>query len=183
MGSLTLITAQDFEKIAAVLGPCELVKGEVVRMSPGAFEHSFISGNAAVLLGQYAKSSGTGRMLTNEAGFVVEQAPDTVRGADVAFLSYRRLPKGAKLQGFLTVAPELILEILASEGSWGKIEEKVQEYHRFGVDLVWVADPKTRSVRVYPKDGEPALKQRDDELNAPSLLPGFACRVSELFQD
>jgi Uma2 family endonuclease len=124
-----------------------------------------------------------GRIIGNEAGVIVERGPDTVRGADVAYLSYRRIPKGKVWNGFLRKPPELIAEVLAADQPWKEMETKVAEYHAFGVDLVWVADPQTETVRVYPKGGRPSVLQRDGQLTAGDILPGFSCKVSEFFAD
>ncbi|HLA76855.1 MAG TPA: Uma2 family endonuclease, partial [Vicinamibacteria bacterium] len=62
-------------------------------MSPGGFERSRITGRAFFLLESHNRRLNLGRVLTNEAGVVVRRHPDTVRGADVLFISFRRLPK------------------------------------------------------------------------------------------
>jgi Uma2 family endonuclease len=38
------------------------------------------------------------------------------------------------------------------DGGWQEILEKVSEYLRMGVDLVWVIDPKAQPVHVYRKE-------------------------------
>jgi Uma2 family endonuclease len=179
----TLLTAEDFAKIAPLLGPCELVKGEIVHMAPGGLEHSEVSTNITLLLGVYVRRKRLGRVLSNEAGIVVAKDPDTVRGADVAFISYERLPKGQRFRSFLRHRPELVVEVLGEDQSWEKMNEKVADYHAFGVDLVWVADAHTETVRVYPKGGEPLVRQRNEELSGGELLPGFSCKVADFFTD
>ena len=41
-----------------------------------------------------SKRADLGRVVTNDSGIVTQRDPDTVRGADVAYYSYARLPKG-----------------------------------------------------------------------------------------
>jgi hypothetical protein len=90
MGATTLIRADDFARVAPVLGPCELVKGEIVRMSPGGVRHHQITARVAFLLERQNQSAPSGRVLAGEAGILVARGPDTVRGADVAFISFDR---------------------------------------------------------------------------------------------
>src|SRR5688572_23638461 len=93
MRTSTLLRAEEFARVSEVLGPCELVNGEIIPMSPGGLRHSEITGKAYFLLAEYNRMTRLGRVLTGEAGFIVRRGPDTVRGADVAFISYQRLPQ------------------------------------------------------------------------------------------
>jgi Uma2 family endonuclease len=183
MRTATLLTAEDFARVAPILGPCELVRGEIVPMSPGGVRHSLVTGNAFRLLDAHCRPRGIGRVLTGEAGVIVARGPDTVRGADVAFISYDRLPKDAVLEdGFLSQAPELIIEVLGKDTSWAKIEKKIAEYHRHGVDLVWVLDPQTLTLRAYPRTESPQLFRDDDVVSADPHVGGFTARVEVFFE-
>lgn len=183
MKTLAPIKADDFARIAAVLGPCELVEGEIVPLAPAGMEHSEVTMRILLALVAWNRQAKKGRVLTNEIGLVVKEDPDTVRGADVLFISYKRLPAAEKWKGFLRHKPELVVEILSADVSWKKMEEKVAEYHAFGVDLVWVADPQTQSVRLYPKGKASRVLHGQDELAGGHLLPGFRCKVVEFFVD
>ncbi len=78
-------------------------------------------------------------------------------------------------------SPLLVVEVLGHDESWSRIETKIAEYHAFGVDCVWVADPHTCTVRIYPRGAEPGLLAVDAALDGGMLLPGFHCQVAELF--
>lgn len=115
---------------------------------------------------------------------MVRSAPDTVRGADVLFISYGRLQAAEDWEGFLRHPPELVVEVFSKDDSWKKMEEeKIADYHAFGVDVVWVVDPQTRTVRLYPRAGEPSILQAADELDGADFLPGFKCPVATFFAD
>lgn len=180
MATLTPISAEDFERVAAVLGPCELVRGEIRRFAPGTIAHSMVSTRAAFALGTWNRDARLGHVLVN-AGIVVARNRDTVRGADALFISYDRLPASPPRRGYLEVPPELVVEVLGEDDSWSHIEQKVAEYHALGVDLVWVADPHTQTVRAYPRGETPGVLQSTDELDGGTLLSGFRCRVADLF--
>ena len=177
------ISAEDFEKIAPLFGSCELVDGEIAQMAPGGLPHSVVSANVAYILGAYVRKSKLGRVITNEAGVFVKDAPDTVRGVDVGFLSYKRVAPKTRIAGFLRTPPELLVEVLGHEDTWKKIEDKIIEYHRFGVDLVWVVDPNTQSLRVYPKGRSSHTYHGEDKVNGGKVLPGFSCKTSDFFTD
>ena len=183
MRSATLLSAEDFALVAQIMGPCELVRGEIVPMSPGGIRHSVVTGNATRLLDSHCRSRGLGRVLTGEAGVVVARCPDTVRGADVVFISYQRLPKGPSDDGFLQQPPEFVIEVLSKDTSWAKMEEKVVDYHAMGVDLVWVLDPQTMTLRAYPRGGAPVLLRDIDTANADPHVAGFTVVVGAFFEE
>ena len=79
---------------------------------------------------------------------ISEDLPRT-RGADVAYLSFKRLPKGKLPEHFFSVAPELVVEIFPVNGSWDKMSEKVDDYITIGVELVWVARDYTHRENFY----------------------------------
>jgi Uma2 family endonuclease len=116
-------TVEEFETLSGRIGPCELLQGEVVQLSPGGFRHNDITSNIHGLLWQWAKRGKTGRALTNETGIVVESDPDTVRGADVLFISFTRLPRGETFSGFLTTPPELVAEVIGKGQGWADMVE------------------------------------------------------------
>jgi Uma2 family endonuclease len=86
MRTAALLSAEDFARVAPLLGPCELVRGEIVPMSPGGVRHSRVTLSATAILDASVRPRGLGRVLTGEAGLIVARRPDTVRGADVAFI-------------------------------------------------------------------------------------------------
>jgi len=183
MKLLAPITADDFERIASVLGPCELVKGEIIPMAPAGIPHSDANARIGAFFFFFCMKTRNGRVLIGEAGLVVQEDPDTVRGADALYISHKRLPRGTRWHGFLRQPPELVVEVMGSDATWDKLEEKVSEYHAFGVDEVWVIDPNTFSVRVYPKNAKSRLLHESDTLTGGKLLPGFKCKVADLFVD
>lgn len=180
----TRLTAAEFEEQFAGEGCIELVRGEVVELSPGGMgHHSRPSANITYLLETWARRTKLGRVVTNEAGIITEQDPDTVRGADVAYFSYERLPKGQMPEGFSTIAPNLAVEVLGRGQGWGRVMAKVGEYLAMGVDRVWVADLGDRSLYVFRGDAQPERLEEADTVRDELLLPGFSCRVSEIFED
>ena len=100
---------------------------------------------------------------------------------DCAYISYARMPRDAQSSGFLRTAPELIVEVFGETNSWDDMNEKIADYHQTGVDLVWVADPHTRTVKVYPLGGEPFLVHDGQEIDGGTALPGFKAPIAQFF--
>lgn len=78
------------------------------------------------------------------------------------------------------LVPDLVIEVISPGDSFEEVVEKVEQYLHDGVGVVWLANPKSREVRVY-RSGDTEMTLRNDELLTNDLLPGFSLRVSELF--
>jgi Uma2 family endonuclease len=184
MKTTALLSAEDFAVVAPLLGPCELVKGEIVPMSPAGARHSEVVARATFLLQRHNRAHELGRVFAGEAGIIVARRPDTVRGAGVAFVSYQRLPRHIKpTDAFVEAAPELVIEVFGRDVTWEKMDAKVAEYHTHGVDLVWVLDPHTLTLRAYPRGDAPYVLRDSDIASADPVMPGFSVRVAEFFED
>jgi len=104
-----------------------------------------------------------------------------VRGADVLFISHERL-KDASPEGFLDVAPELIVEIMSPSNAWEDVRQKIEEYFGIGVKHVWIVEPINRAVQIYRSRDAVRTLSEDDTLKGDGILDGFAIAVRALFE-
>src|SRR5688572_22831693 len=142
-----LITAEELLAMGDI-GPCELVNGEIVMMTPAGAEHGDVAAEILYLIKSYVKKKRNGKVFAAETGFIVKRKPDTARGADVAFVSKRRLPKD-KVRGYFPGAPDLAVEVVSPGDRMSEVLTKVDEWIAGGAVSVWVVDPPTRSIEVY----------------------------------
>ncbi len=178
----SLITAEQFAERPDPGYPEELVKGRIVAMSVPKPRHGEICNKAGRIFGNFAEERDLGRVLSNDAGVLTARSPDTVRGADVAFYSYARVPKGPLPDQYLEIAPDLIVEVLSPSDRWPKALAKVAEYLDAGTTVVVVLDDERRLAHVYRGDGTTQILTADDELTLPDLLGGFGVRVGRFFE-
>jgi Uma2 family endonuclease len=162
------------------LGRTELVRGEIVHMSPTGFTHGYIETNVAAALKSFVKQRAAGRVFSGEVGIYTGRNPDTVRAADVAFISNERMAQ-VKSKSYLDVAPELVVEVLSPDDAWSDLMEKLDEYFACGVKLAWVIDPRTQQVYVYHAVTQVERFTVKDTLGGGDVLPGFSVPVAELF--
>ncbi|HEX7120366.1 MAG TPA: Uma2 family endonuclease [Longimicrobiales bacterium] len=161
----------------------ELVRGRLVREPRPAPPHSRAQMRVAATLDAYARATGLGDVLP-EVGFILSDDPPTVRGPDVAFVSRARIPEGGyAVPGFWRIAPDLAVEVVSPSNSAGGIREKVRAYLDAGTRIVWVVDPRTRTVTVHRPQADAVAVCADAVLTAPDLLPGLEIPLSELFPD
>ena len=57
------------------------------------------------------------------------------------------------------------------------------DYLDAGTRLVWVVEPRGRTVTVYRSREEIRILTSEQEIDAGEVLPGFRTRVSEFFVD
>ena len=177
---LMRLTAEEFLRLDDVEGPVELVKGRVVEMPTPMPRHGQICGTVAFELTLFARQHDLGHVLTNDSTVVTERNPDTVRGADVCFYSYAKVPKGPLPEGYLPVPPDLVIEVRSPDDRWRDIHKKVGEYLGAGVPTVCVLDASTETAHLYFGDRDDH-KLRGDEALTFEALPGFSAPVSRFF--
>jgi Uma2 family endonuclease len=176
-----LITGEELAALGNV-EPCELVEGRIAPMSPTGTEHGRIEVNIVVELQTFVRAHKLGEVQAGEVGIYTRRHPDTVRGADVLFISNERYAR-QRSPGFLDVAPDLVVEILSENDRWSDMMQKLREYFAIGVRLVWVADPQARSLYAYRTLTDVREFTESDELPGDDVLPGFAVKVAQLFEE
>jgi Uma2 family endonuclease len=179
---IALLTAEEFANRPDPGHPEELVRGRIVPMPMPKPRHGEICSKANRLLGVHVDEHKAGRVLCNDAGVVTARSPDTVRGADISFYSYTRLPKGPLPDRYLDVPPDLVVEVLSPSDRWSKVLAKVSEYLDAGTSVVVVLDDERRLAYVYRADDGPRILAAEDELTIPDLLPDFRVRVGQFFE-
>lgn len=175
-----LVTAEDLLSHPE-WGPCELIRGKVVSVCRPSHPHSVLMTRCAQRLANFVEPSDLGDVGSGDGGLIIERGPDTVRGPDVHFISAARRSQLDKKTEFLTAAPELCIEILSPSDTRSKVQEKVGQFLKMGVKLVWVINPKTRSAHVYRADGSESEITGDGSLSGEKVLPGFKLSLKDLF--
>src|SRR5271165_889101 len=108
-----LLTAEQFAQRPDSGHPEELVRGRVVPMPMPRPRHGEICKKVGRILGNWVEEEDLGRVLSNDTGVITERDPDTVRGADISFYSYARVPRGPLPDRYLDTPPDLVVEVLS----------------------------------------------------------------------
>jgi Uma2 family endonuclease len=181
--AISLITAEQFAVLPDSLHrSLELVKGSLVEMNPPMPRHGEICSNIDFLLRLYLLEHPQGRIVTNDSNVLIERNPDTVRGADVAYYSYERVPKGPLPAGFLPVAPELVFEVLSPNDRWSEMHSKIADYLTAGVQAVCVLDDSSRTLQAFYSDRPLRVYSAQDEFTLPDILIEFRVSVEKFFE-
>jgi Uma2 family endonuclease len=173
IASSSLITAEQFWQMPDN-GPCELVKGRIVSVSPPGWRH----GRIAIRIGQLVENYTSGL----DAGVITQRDPDSVRGADVCYHSYARLPAELDPADYPAISPEIIWEVRSPTDRWKKVLGKAHEYLEADVLVVCIVDPERQCfITYYPDRPEETLKI-GDTWREPTILPGFELPLEKVFR-
>jgi Uma2 family endonuclease len=179
-GAERLITAEEFERMPSS-ERYELVEGRLVPMSPVNADHGRVVAQIAYLLKAHLKNRPVGIAVV-ETGFTLASDPDTVRGPDLAFLCHDRAPAPGT-RGFPRIAPDAVFEVLSPDDRQSEVRTKIGQYLASGVRVAVVVDPGDRSVVVHrPRAPRVMLRANSDVLDLADAIPGFSCRVSDIFE-
>jgi Uma2 family endonuclease len=158
---------------------CELVEGTLVE-KPMGYEESALAVLISVFLSNYVRPRKLG--IVTGADGTIRLFPGLVRIPDVAFASWgcfpdRKRPKVPIPQ----LAPDLVVEVLSKSNTKPEMVRKLGEYFGVGVKVVWMVDPRKRTVRVHTAVDQSVLFMEGQTLDGGAVLPGFVLRLDELF--
>jgi Uma2 family endonuclease len=159
----------------------ELVDGVLVEKAMGFWESVLATAIAAALrafviprkLGVVAGADGMVRLFPHIS---------LIRMPDVVYVSNARLPAG-KRRPVPQLAPDLAVEVLSEGNTIAEMRRKRREYFKAGVRLVWIVNPKTRTIDVYTKVENPVTFREGQLLDGGDVLPGFMLDVTTLFAE
>lgn len=116
---------------------CEYDDGLLMERNGSEFDHSYLQGILTAIF------------LNNEENWGVYGLPEQrvriaqrrYRIPDVSVLSL-----DAPTERILTQPPLIAIEILSREDTFSRVARKCHEYAEFGIEHVWVVDPRERQV-------------------------------------
>ena len=176
-----LLTADDLLRLHSAGVRGELIMGVLHETVSNGLEHGEVVVNLAAEFHNFVRPRRLGRVVASDSGIQLERNPDTVREPDIAYISAERLPLDARVRGYSQVAPDLVVEVVSPSDRPAQVYDKAQMWLRFGVRLVLIVDPETRSIMAVSLEGATRTFTEDDTLDCGDVLPGFSCAVRDIF--
>ena len=174
-----LITADELEAMGSD-ARFELIQGVLHEMSPSSYSSNIVLARIGAWLFNYVDQHELGQVTFAEAGFILEQTPDTVVAPDVAFVRKARLHLAPAQRGFFPAAPDLIVEVISPTDEPADIRRKQALYDRIGIPMVWWIDPERRTTTVYIPGLPPQHLSDADSLDGGDIVPGFSIQLAKL---
>lgn len=161
----------------------EIIDGEMYVSTQPDAHHQIVGGRLFAEFDQWNSQTGAGVAIPAPG---VIFAPDDAVAPDVVWISRARFGSALDASGHLTVAPELVVEVL-SPGATNERRDrefKLKLYSMRGVLEYWIVDWRRRRVEVYRRE-QLALRLigtllEKDTLTSP-LLAGFSLPLEHLF--
>lgn len=171
------------EDLYVVEGKAEIVNGEILQMSPTGDAPNYAASEIFVSLHAYAKRTGAGRAVSDNAAFLCNLPDRKSFSPDAAFYTGRA--GGMK---FFPDMPVFAVEV-RSEGDYGaraerEIKRKCAEYFAAGTLIVWDVDLLNDDViKSYAQDApnKPRVFRRGEIADAEPAVAGWAMTVDDLF--
>ena len=185
------ISFHDVERLQALYPDrqIELREGKLIIMSPSDSVSGEVGARFSMLLRTWVYTHNLGRILDSSTGFRLPNGD--LLSPDVSFVSRERLKHNPRT--YLSVVPELIMEIKSSRDRLRELEEKIALFLDQGVQVGLLIDPDTHTMRVYrssglskdAESGEAILQgttlHNGDTLTIPDLFPGWEIPITSLW--
>jgi Uma2 family endonuclease len=162
----------------------EVVNGHFVELPPMSTFAVVVASRLVRKLGAFADAQHLGEVVS-EMLFGLDPKNEVKRRPDLAFVSYQRWPQGRPWPPTdpCPVVPELAVEVVSPNDLAEPLLQKLTEYFRAGVQLVWVIYPMLALVYVYESLTQVRGLTGADELDGGPVLPGFRLALTTLFAD
>ena len=161
----------------------ELIDGELVEMAPTNFLHSIVGSRINLYLRAFAMEHDLGEVST-ESGHYFRFNRFTLLGPDIAFVSNDRLPRDLP-ESFADFMPDLAVEVLSPSNTPAEMNRKTDIYLRSEVRLVWIVNPREKSVEVFRLGADDRIESEtlteNESLSGEDVLPGFTLPIANLF--
>jgi Uma2 family endonuclease len=160
----------------------ELVDGRLVERHLGMLA-GWVASELFRVLANHCHQHHLGWLFSGgDAGYLgFPDSSRTVRKPDVSFVRHGRFNDEQLPGGYARLAPDLAAEVISPNDKYEEVDEKIEEYLRAGVRLVWIVSPKNHTIRVYRGNGSSHSLRESDELDGEDVIPGFRCSIGDLF--
>ena len=159
----------------------ELDNGRLVIMPPPGYIHGATDSNIVTELKIQGERPGHGKACT-EVGLILWRDPDRVVAPDGLFVEKTRLPLRISKEGYLETLPDLAVEVRSKNDTRPEVRQKVRDYLKAGVRVVWVADPDKKTVTEYRRGKKPKVFKMGQTLTLEDVIPGFHMPIADVFK-
>lgn len=180
MATTRVYTIEDVER-SPPEGEWELIDGELVPMTPSGLEASSLGLRIGRIVGNFVDAHDLGMMTGADGGYVLFPDRQTLRAPDVGFIRKDRIPPPEERPRFPRLAPDLAIEVLSPSDRMVEVLSKVTMYLQAGVRMVWLVDPRQRTMTIFRPDEPLILLAECDTLDGGNVLPGFSVPITEIF--
>jgi Uma2 family endonuclease len=182
---LQILTIADWDAMSHGDGNrYEIIEGELfVSRSPG-LTHQIVLANLTALIRSYLKIHPSGTVAVNP-GVVLSNITGVI--PDLVFFR-KEQRETIVTDDRLTGAPALVIEIVSPGPANIRRDRitKLQLYAAYRVPEYWIVDPKSKTLEKYVNSDSSLILLEtlgEDENLTTMAIPGFSCRMTEIFDE
>lgn len=170
------------DELYRVDGKAEIIRGQLVRMSPSGGHHGYAAGFVFASLLDYSRKTRYGVALPDNVGFLVSLPHRRSFSPDAAFWTgdplTHKFPEGAPLFAVEVRSPEDY-----GAAAERRMSGKRADYFTAGTRAVWDVDLEVGCVCLYlaADPSQPLTFRRGENAHAEPVLPGWSMSVDDLF--
>ena len=182
---ITGLTYEAYLKLPVTNQPCSVINGELIVAASPNGNHQWILANIAMALRSHVESRRLGLVLFAPMDVLIRRELLRIRQPDVLFLSADRvsLDELRKMRT-ITVAPDLVIEILSPSETRKSVEAKLRDFQSIGTQEAWIVTPKTGTVEVLHLSTDPWKSSgvfRSGQTVQSEILPDLTLSVDQIF--
>lgn len=159
----------------------ELIDGQVLEWDVPTYRHSFLMVALSAEVRRFVREHRLGHVAGGDMMVRLEQSEFDARGADIAFFQSGRQPRDLDAAATVNV-PDFVVEIISPSDRADRVMQKVSDWLRAGVRLLWYINPETATVTVYQGDRIRHVGS-DETLDGGDVIPALVIRLSDLLQE
>jgi Uma2 family endonuclease len=123
---------------------CDYVDGEIVERNVGERDHSELQGEIYAFIRSLRRKLNVHPYIEQR----VQVSPTRFLIPDICVMQGDR-----PTEQIFTYPPLIAIEILSKDDRMGQMQERIDDYLKFGVRYVWIINPGTQRAWVYTKEG------------------------------
>ncbi len=182
-----ILTYEDYLALPETMQRYEIIDGELIMAPAPLIGHQWRSRKIFQPLADYVEEHQLGLVLYAPVDVMVNKDPLRTRQPDVLYISFERLEKYSlddmEELPFLNVAPELVVELISPSESQSKVEDKLADYQRIGVQECWLVRSVEGTIEVvrFTPDSSQTVEQfgRGERVRS-YVLPEWQPAVDDL---
>jgi Uma2 family endonuclease len=158
----------------------ELVDG-VPLEKPMSAKSDRVTARLIGMLDRYCVEQRLGFVFVSTRYRCIPNKPNQIRKPDVSFIARGRFPNDEVPDSDIFLVSDLIAEVASPNDGYEELTARIMDFKAAKTRLIWVISPHTKTVLVRRLNGEIVEIDAEGELSGEDVVPGFTCKVAELF--
>jgi len=186
--SRTGLTYEAYLALPETMQRYEIIDGELIMSPSPDFEHQWRSTAIYDPMNQYVHTNRLGIVLYAPLDIMIQQSPLRTRQPDILYISLDRIRHfgldSIKGVPFFSFPPDLVVELVSPSESKRRIEDKLMDYCKIGVQECWLVRPGDETVEVLQLKADSSQRLGlfgcGETLGA-AVLPGWSPAIDDFF--